>query len=187
MNNELSDKADSLDELKDWLEELGFRGANPLWIPEIRKRTEEMQRQYGPEVYILVQYIWQGGAADMYEFRRGYESQFEFRKKLNDPNIPSNADPEKHRLEVKKAMAELTQDESIFPFLNCPFMTVRAMNYFDGVYKSTDYPEWQEQLKDALCYIATGIRLKNFKMTDEQKESRDAYLREKGILDPLSE
>jgi len=147
-----------------------------LWNPELKKRAERMQQQYDHGTEVWVQYVWQGGARDLVEFQQGYQQQFVYRK--SKAWLPGNASPEEHKEKVKQAMSQVALDESQLPFLYCPFMKTRALNLM----KKLDI-QGTNAIKDALCYIATGERLPNFRLDDSKRAERDKYLRSVGILD----
>ena len=67
-----------LDELVD---ELGFTPTGFFWKDVYKERAREVVQSYSHAMGVIMQYIWQGGSRDLYEFLEGYDRQFDYRKK----------------------------------------------------------------------------------------------------------
>ena len=61
-------------------------------------------------------------------------------------------------------------------FLYCPFMKTRAINIIDSALASAT------TMEKILCYVAQGVPLDEFSMTEEKKKEREDYLKHVGIL-----
>ena len=159
-----------------FMDDLGFSGVGFFWSADYRSRAEDMVDKYGPDVEVLIQYVWQGGSADLREMQSGYKDMYAYWNSRQDVFLPESA--QEHTRKVKETMRSLALDESVAPYLKCPFMKVRMMNLARFPEKYMPVPD----LENMLCYIAQGKPLSKFKMTKKLRDEQWEYLEKDGLL-----
>ena len=158
------------------LKELEFTGIEMIWDPVKKQRAQKMQEEYGEDLDIIIQYVWQGGGRDLNDYIRGYDVMFKHRQNRNKPVPVKNA--EVYKQKVKETMKQVAlSDEN--NFIYCPFTKTRLNNLL----KSHEIINAQPDIiQDVFCYIAQGERFKDFKFTETHEKKREEYLRQIQIL-----
>lgn len=154
------------DGLLESLVDLGIVGTGFMWDRARRERAEQMSVIYGPEVTVMLQYVWQGGYRDMVDFHSDYQARQKYLEEYGQAFDTGYVEA------VRMNMLDLAQSDDL-PFIFCPFMKARARVWIET------HPGDREKTEEVFCYVAEGISRDEFVLDTDK---RDAYLRSVGIL-----
>lgn len=158
------------------MDELGFSKLGFFWSADYRARAEEMLDEYGDGTAVLIQYVWQGGGADLREWQSGYKDMYDYWESREDVYVPETR--EEYTERVRKTMVQIARNNNIASYLKCPFMKVRMMNLSDSDMIEMDVGD----LEDMICYIANGVHLQEWQEPDDWFSQREEYMERVGLL-----